>query len=100
VGPWSPSASATVSVPTLGPGHGKAVVVAYFLYSTKPRAWIEGVLPEAGSPCTIRWRRCCWRAAEGLSPVSAVRSVREVRNVEIVSYTLILLIGLWRLWAG
>ena len=29
---------------TLGPGHGKAVVVAYFLDSTRPRAWIEGLL--------------------------------------------------------
>ena len=30
-------------VHTLGPGHGKAVVVAYFLDSTRPRAWIEGI---------------------------------------------------------
>ena len=34
-------------VHTLGPGHGKAVVVAYFLDSKRPRAWIEGVF--AGS---------------------------------------------------
>ncbi len=34
-------------VHTLGPGHGKAVVVAYFLDSTRPRAWIEGVFAGA-----------------------------------------------------
>ena len=31
-------------VHTLGPGHGKAVVVAYFLDSSRPRAWIEGTV--------------------------------------------------------
>ena len=34
-------------VHTLGPGHGKAVVVAYFLDSTRPRAWIEGIFAGA-----------------------------------------------------
>ena len=34
-------------VHTLGPGHGKAVVVAYFLDSTRPHAWIEGIFAGA-----------------------------------------------------
>jgi nickel/cobalt exporter len=34
-------------VHTLGPGHGKAVVVAYFLDSARPRAWIEGIFAGA-----------------------------------------------------
>ena len=50
-------------VHTLGPGHGKAVVVAYFLDSTRPRAWIEGIFAGAGSPSPTRLRRCCWPPA-------------------------------------
>ncbi len=77
-------------VHTLGPGHGKAVVVAYFLDSKRPRAWIEGVF--AGSWIAFRLKT--------FAIVGLFGALREVRNVEIVSYTLILLIGFWRLWAG
>jgi hypothetical protein len=34
-------------VHTLGPGHGKAVIVAYFLDGTEPRRWIEGLFAGA-----------------------------------------------------
>lgn len=88
-------------VHTLGPGHGKAVVVAYFLDSTRPRAWIEGIF--AGSWIAFTHTLAALLLAGGLKTFAIVGlfgALREVRNVEIVSYTLILLIGLWRLWAG
>src|SRR5262249_7826081 len=88
-------------VHTLGTGHGKAVVVAYFLDSTRPRAWIEGLF--AGGWIAFTHTLAALLLAAGLKAFAAVGllgAVREVRNVEIVSYVLILLIGLWRLWAG
>jgi nickel/cobalt transporter (NicO) family protein len=88
-------------VHTLGPGHGKAVVVAYFLDSTRPRAWIEGIF--AGSWIAFTHTLAALLLAGGLKTFAVFGlfgALREVRNVEIVSYTLILLIGFWRLWAG
>ncbi len=88
-------------VHTLGPGHGKAVVVAYFLDSARPRAWIEGVF--AGGWIAFTHTLAALLLAAGLKAFSAaglLGTVREVRNVEIVSYALILVIGCWRLWAG
>ena len=88
-------------VHTLGPGHGKAVVVAYFLDSKRPRAWIEGIF--AGSWIAFTHTLAALLLAGGLKTFAVVGlfgALREVRNVEIVSYTLILLIGFWRLWAG
>ena len=88
-------------VHTLGPGHGKAVVVAYFLDSTKPRAWIEGVF--AGSWIAFTHTLAALLLAGALKlffGAGLFGALREVRNVEILSYTLILLIGFWRLWAG
>lgn len=88
-------------VHTLGPGHGKAVVVAYFLDSTRPRAWIEGIF--AGAWIAFTHTLAALLLAGGLKAFAVVGlfgALREVRNVEIVSYTLILAIGFWRLWAG
>jgi nickel/cobalt exporter len=88
-------------VHTLGPGHGKAVVVAYFLDSKRPRAWIEGIF--AGSWIAFTHTLAALLLAGGLKTFAVVGlfgALREVRNVEIISYTLILLIGFWRLWAG
>jgi nickel/cobalt exporter len=88
-------------VHTLGPGHGKAVVVAYFLDSTRPRAWIEGIF--AGSWIAFTHTLAALLLAGGLKTFAIVGlfgALREVRNVEIVSYALILVIGFWRLWAG
>jgi ABC-type nickel/cobalt efflux system permease component RcnA len=88
-------------VHTLGPGHGKAVVVAYFLDGTRPRAWMEGVF--AGSWIAFTHTLAALLLAGGLKAFASVGvfgALREVRNVEILSYALILLIGFWRLWAG
>jgi len=88
-------------VHTLGPGHGKAVVVAYFLDSSKPRAWIEGVFAGGWIAFTHTLAALLLAGALKLSStVGLLGALREVRNVETVSYALILLIGIWRLWAG
>ena len=88
-------------VHTLGPGHGKAVVVAYFLDSSRPRAWIEGVFAGAWIAFTHTLAALLLAAAlKVFSVVGLFGALREVRNVEIASYTLILAIGFWRLWAG
>jgi ABC-type nickel/cobalt efflux system permease component RcnA len=88
-------------VHTLGPGHGKAVVVAYFLDSNRPYAWIEGIL--AGSWIAFTHTLAALILAAVLKLFFAaglLGALREARNVEIVSYVLILLVGFWRLWAG
>lgn len=88
-------------VHTLGPGHGKAVVVAYFLDSSRPRAWIEGIFAGGWIAFTHTLAALLLAGVLKLSStVGLLGAMREVRNVEIVSYTLILLVGFWRLWAG
>ncbi len=88
-------------VHTLGPGHGKAVVVAYFLDAARPRAWMEGIFAGAWIAFTHTLAALLLAAAlKAFSTVSLLGALREVRNVDIVSYVLILLIGFWRLWAG
>jgi nickel/cobalt exporter len=88
-------------VHTLGPGHGKAVVVAYFLDSTRPRAWIEGVFAGAWIAFTHTLAALLLAGTLKLfATVGLLGALREVRNVEMVSYLMILAIGLWRLWAG
>ena len=88
-------------VHTLGPGHGKAVVVAYFLDSSRPRAWIEGIFAGGWIAFTHTLAALLLAGALKLSStVGLLGAMREVRNVEIVSDTLILLVGIWRLWAG
>jgi ABC-type nickel/cobalt efflux system permease component RcnA len=88
-------------VHTLGPGHGKAVVVAYFLDSSRPRAWIEGVFAGAWIAFTHTLAALLLAGAlKLLGTVGLLGALREVRNVEMVSYLLILVIGIWRLWAG
>ena len=47
-------------VHTLGPGDGKAVVVAYFLDSRGRAPGSRASPPAPGSPSPIHWRRCCW----------------------------------------
>lgn len=88
-------------VHTLGPGHGKAVVVAYFLDSARPRAWLEGVFAGAWIAFTHTLAALLLAAAlKAFTSVGMMGALREARNVDIVSFTLILLIGFWRLWAG
>ncbi len=78
-------------VHTLGPGHGKAVVVAYFLDSKRPRAWIEGVF--AGSWIAFTHTLAALLLAGGLKTFAVVGlfgALREVRNVEITTITIII----------
>ena len=88
-------------VHTLGPGHGKAVIVAYFLDGTEPRRWIEGVF--AGGWIAITHTLSALMLAAGLKLMSVVGlfgALAHARLVEIASYLLILAVGLWRLRAG
>lgn len=88
-------------VHTLGPGHGKAVVVAYFLDGSRPRAWIEGIFAGAWIAFTHTVAALLLALAlKAFATVGLLGALREVRNVEMVSYGLILAIGFWRLWAG
>lgn len=85
---------------TLGPGHGKAVVVAYFL-DGKKRAWIDGVL--AGAWVSITHTVAALVLAGVLALIgllSPLAAQGRVKLVELVSYGLIFAIGLWRLHAG
>lgn len=88
-------------VHTLGPGHGKAVIVAYFLDGSAPRQWIEGLF--AGGWIAITHTLSALLLAVGLKLMSGVGlfgALAHARLVEIVSYLLILAIGLWRLRAA
>lgn len=88
-------------VHTLGPGHGKAVVVAYFLDSTRPRAWMEGIFAGGWIAFTHTLAALLLAGAlKAFATVGVLGALREMRNVEVVSYALILTIGFWRLWAG
>ncbi len=88
-------------VHTLGPGHGKAVVVAYFLDGTRKRGWIDGIF--AGAWIAITHTAAALVLAGVLAAMGRVRPLTaqgQVRMVELVSYGLIVAIGLWRLHAG
>jgi ABC-type nickel/cobalt efflux system permease component RcnA len=87
-------------VHTLGPGHGKAVVVAYFL-DGKKRGWIDGIL--AGTWVSITHTVAALVLAGVLALIgllSPLAAQGRVKLVELVSYGLIFAIGLWRLHAG
>ena len=86
---------------TLGPGHGKAVVVAYFLDSRHPRAWIEGLF--AGLWIALIHVLAAVVLASVLKTAAItglLGALRQAQYVDVASYGLILLIGFWRLWAG
>lgn len=88
-------------VHTLGPGHGKAVIVAYFLDGTEPRRWIEGLF--AGAWIAVTHTLSALVLAIGLKLMSVAGlfgALAHARMVEIASYLLILAVGLWRLRAG
>ncbi|MGE3650905.1 MAG: hypothetical protein AB7G10_21415, partial [Reyranellaceae bacterium] len=85
---------------TLGPGHGKAVVVAYFL-DGKKRGWIDGIV--AGTWVSITHTMAALVLAGVLALIgllSPLAAQGRVKLVELVSYGLIFAIGLWRLHAG
>lgn len=88
-------------VHTLGPGHGKAVVVAYFLDGNRKHAWIDGIL--AGSWIAVTHTAAALVLAGALAllgRVGAFSAQGQARSVELFSFGLIFAIGLWRLHAG
>ena len=88
-------------VHTLGPGHGKAVIVAYFLDGTEPRRWIEGIFAGAWIAVTHTLSALMLAAAlKFMSVAGLFGTLAHARLVEIASYLLILVVGLWRLRAG
>ncbi|MCX7363102.1 MAG: hypothetical protein NTV97_14780 [Alphaproteobacteria bacterium] len=88
-------------VHTLGPGHGKSVVVAYFLDSSRPYGWMEGIFAGAWIAFTHTLAALLLVAVLKLFFTAGLfGALREARNVEMISYVMILMVGFWRLWAG
>lgn len=86
---------------TLGPGHGKAVIVAYFLEGSTPRAWVDGVLAGGWIALTHTLSALLLAVALKLMSVAGLfGALAHSRLVELMSYTLIVAIGLWRLRAA
>lgn len=82
-----------------GPGHGKGVVVGYFLDSK--RRWIEGLWAGGWIALTHTVSAAVIVAAlVVVIDVVPAEVSRSIRPVEIVSYALVMGIGLWRLYAG
>lgn len=85
-------------VHTLGPGHGKAVIVAYFLDGTEPKAWGEGVLAGAWIAITHIFSALLLAVVLKLMSAAGLFSaLAHTRLVELISYALIVAVGLWRL---
>lgn len=88
-------------VHTLGPGHGKAVIVAYFLDGNEPRAWVDGVLAGAWIAVTHTFSALVLAVVLKLMSVAGLFSaLAHNRLVELVSYALIVAVGAWRLRAA
>jgi nickel/cobalt exporter len=86
---------------TLGPGHGKAVVVAYFLDPRRRMGWLDGILAGAWIAITHTVSAIVLVGVLFLiTRPSPLRAIGETRSLELVSYALITAIGLWRLYAG
>jgi ABC-type nickel/cobalt efflux system permease component RcnA len=88
-------------VHTLGPGHGKAVIVAYFFDGNEPRAWMDGVLAGAWIAITHTFSALVLAVVLKLMSVAGLFSaLAHSRLVELVSYALIVAVGAWRLRAA
>lgn len=86
---------------TLGPGHGKAVVVAYFLDPGRRMGWLDGMFAGAWIAITHTVSAIAMVAVlYAITRPTALRAIGDARSIELVSYALILAIGLWRLYAG
>lgn len=86
---------------TLGPGHGKAVVVAYFLDPGRRMGWLDGILAGAWIAITHTVSAIVMVGVLYLvTRPTPLRAIGDVRSIELVSYALITVIGLFRLWAG
>jgi nickel/cobalt transporter (NicO) family protein len=85
-------------VHTLGPGHGKAVIAAYFLDGHTPRALRDGFFAAGWIALTHTLSALLLAAVLKLMSVAGLLSaLSHARWVEIGSYAMIVLIGLWRL---
>lgn len=83
----------------LGPGHGKAVVAAYFM--DRSRHWSAAIF--AGSWIALGHTISAILIVLVLAFVlggASMEIVGQARTVEIIAYGLIVAIGLWRLVAG
>lgn len=83
----------------LGPGHGKAVVAAYFM--DRSRHWSAAIF--AGSWIALGHTISAVLIVLVLAFVlggASMEIVGQARTVEIIAYGLIVAIGLWRLVAG
>jgi ABC-type nickel/cobalt efflux system permease component RcnA len=86
-------------VHALGPGHGKAIVAAYFM--DRARHWSAAIF--AGSWIALGHTISAILIVLVLSVILHVASLDvmdQTRIIELVAYGLILAIGLWRLIAG
>ncbi|MFZ5781071.1 MAG: hypothetical protein ACOY4R_12820 [Pseudomonadota bacterium] len=85
-------------VHTLGPGHGKAVIAAYFLDGGTPRAWFDGILAAGWIALTHTASALLLAIVLKLMSVAGLLgALAHARWAEIGSYAAIVLIGLWRL---
>ncbi len=83
----------------LGPGHGKAVVAAYFM--DRSRHWSAAIF--AGSWIALGHTISAVLIVLVLAFVlggASMEIVGQARTVEVIAYGLIVAIGLWRLIAG
>jgi nickel/cobalt exporter len=86
-------------VHALGPGHGKAIVAAYFM--DRARHWSAAIF--AGSWIALGHTISgilIVLVLAGILRVAALDVVDQSRFIEIVAYAMIVAIGLWRLVAG
>lgn len=86
-------------VHALGPGHGKAIVAAYFM--DRARHWSAAIF--AGSWIALGHTISAILIVLALAVILQVASLDvmdQTRTIEIAAYGLILAIGLWRLIAG
>jgi nickel/cobalt exporter len=86
-------------VHALGPGHGKAIVAAYFM--DRARHWSAAIF--AGSWIALGHTISAILIVLVLAVIlrgASLDVIDQTRLIEIIAYGLILVIGLWRLIAG
>lgn len=86
-------------VHALGPGHGKAIVAAYFM--DRARHWSAAIF--AGSWIALGHTISgilIVLVLAGILRVASLDVVDQSRFIEIIAYGMIVTIGLWRLVAG
>ena len=88
-------------VHTLGPGHGKTLIAAYFLDGAAPRAWVAGIVAGGWVALTHTFSALALAVVLKLMSVAGLfGALAHARLVETLSYGLIVAVGAWRLRAG